>query len=154
MTAPLTDAQIREWLDTPQAHISLGAMRAPILALLDERLLDILGNGHPGEQAVALEHNAAVQTSAVTPASRSCPASANLAWPRERITSTTSPATARLEYPAWSVVCAGPTDRPYPLRSVQTTVKPRRTRSGATRCQVADVRGWPCSSTTGGPSPP
>jgi hypothetical protein len=39
---------------------------------------------------------------------RSCPASANRAWPRERITSTTSPATARLEYPAWSAGGAGP----------------------------------------------
>jgi hypothetical protein len=35
----------------------------------------------------------------------------------------------------------------------QTTVW-RSASSAATRCQVACVRGWPCSSTTGGPLPP
>src|SRR3954447_25194703 len=29
-----------------------------------------------------------------------------------------------------------------------------RASSGATRCQVVCVRGWPCRSTTGGPEPP
>src|SRR5688500_16663160 len=70
------------------------------------------------------------------------------------MSATTSPAIARFEYGPWSAAVGGFDDCPYPRRSGQTTVCPAATSSGATRCQVVWVRGWPCSSTTGGPLPP
>jgi len=48
----------------------------------------------------------------------------------------------------------GLSDRPYPGKSRHTTVNPDLTSCGATRCQVAEVRGWPWSNSTAGPDPP
>lgn len=64
-----------------------------------------------------------------------------------------SAARARFDACPWSARAGGADERPWPRRSGQTTVCPAATSRGATARQVVCVRGCPCSSTTGGPSP-
>ena len=88
-----------------------------------------------------------------TYAPRSWPTTANRAWPSARMSATHSRAIARLEYGSWSGVVGGLDDSPWPRRSGHTTVCAAAS-SGATRSQVAWVRGCPCSSRSGGLEPP
>jgi hypothetical protein len=64
-----------------------------------------------------------------------------------------SRAITRLEYGSWLPSDGGLPLSPEPRRSGQTTVN-RPASRGATRCHIACVCGYPCSSSSGGPSPP
>src|SRR5215211_7308811 len=88
-----------------------------------------------------------------TRAPLSCPTTAKRSNPSSRISSTWSCAIARFEYGSWLGSESGLALSPYPRRSGPTTWK-RSASAGATRCHIACVCGYPCRSSTGGPSPP
>ena len=78
-------------------------------------------------------------------APRSWPATAKRSCPRTSISATTSPAIARLDAWAWSGASAAAWSAVAAQVGADDGVASAS--SAATRCQVACVRGWPCSST-------
>src|SRR6516165_11105272 len=78
----------------------------------------------------------------------SCPATANRSWPSESISAARSPARVAVSYPS-----SGLPDSPVPRWSGATTVKSRAS-AGMISRQAYQVWGQPCTSSSGGPSPP
>src|SRR6516162_1291913 len=78
----------------------------------------------------------------------SWPATANRRCPSAPISATRSAAKVAVSYPPW-----GLPDSPHPRWSGATTEKPRAS-AGITSRQAYQVCGQPCTSSSGGPSPP
>ncbi|HET9079003.1 MAG TPA: hypothetical protein VFO01_00575 [Trebonia sp.] len=78
----------------------------------------------------------------------SWPARANRRWPSAFISAARSPATVAVSYTS-----AGLPDSPVPRWSDAMTVKSWAS-AGITSCQAYQVWGQPCTSSSGGPSPP
>src|SRR5712691_732238 len=78
----------------------------------------------------------------------SWPATANRRWPSASISATRSPARVPVSYPP-----GGLPDSPVPRWSGATTEKSRAS-AGITSRQAYQVWGQPCTSSSGGPSPP
>src|SRR5271165_127136 len=78
----------------------------------------------------------------------SCPATANWSWPSASISATMSSAKVAVSYPS-----KGLPDSPQPRWSTATTAKSRAS-AGITRRHAYQVCGQPCTSSSGGPSPP
>jgi hypothetical protein len=78
----------------------------------------------------------------------SWPTTANRSWPSASISATRSAARVPVSYPA-----AGLSDRPMPRWSTVMTSKSRAS-AGITRRHAYQFSGQPCTSSSGGPSPP